>query len=812
MLFHQSRLMVVGQDRVGKTTWVQATVDGKNPSSDATSSTDGIDFTLVKCNLEDPECRFEVPDPSNEMEVIERAQARFIAKKIHEMDPNRKDKKEEKEKLAPPQQVVQEREIEDEEEEEEPQPDLLSSQLPTEIHDLTPNMIKLVGEELRKLRSADMETYDPTSEHYLLLRISDFAGQPMHYNSHVFFLSDTGLYIIIFDLTRKLDDIAKVLVGHKGVEAVVDGTGVDTNIDYLKTWMTSIANTKQSPQVGRVTSNASQEETPQLNKATPNASIEQKPEVNKEVTDQPITPLSPSVLFIGTKLDELHQQHETSSGLMTHIMDQQHKILEELTGSRRGISTRGDATEEQSTSSPKDENLRRNAAHICNNPMFSVDNYKTVSGSEQEFRAIRKQIVQAVMEQEDTEQLLPFSWILFELELYEKKKTCRHLSRAEYVGLACKHNIRPEDIEEVLIYFDKLGIVVYRPSSRLLSNTLIIDPDWLMRVFRSIIRIRHPSWKQGYKHLWDEVGQTGIISFSLIDRALKDEKLITSATELAFITELFQKFNLLVPYIRANGLVAQYRAGSLRVSQFLAPSLVKYNPDWKHFVPEEEINPRTAQVKPLFIRSLTGSIPDALFNQLVTACIIQYPVCPEVYRYFSRIHIDDRYDLLLFNCRPCQNAVCLPHELNKACGTIMISVMDTDSSTQDSVTVQSLCKEVLQHVLWALNDIKSTGLKGLQFALETSVYVSRSSSWTFQTLSGFCKRHQIKGCASVDCFEQLFIEDRVTNKEKPLAEALATWISKDGLLEVSIVLTMKICLPECLFTVGETQTYVPRLL
>jgi mucosa-associated lymphoid tissue lymphoma translocation protein 1 len=770
VLFHQSRLMVVGQDRVGKTTWVQATVDGKSPSSDATSSTDGIEFTLVKCNLEDPECRFEVPDPNNEMEVIERAQARFIARKIYEEDPDCKNKKTKEEKLIFPQQVVQDRENKEANKEkvtsvvqdqdvnyEEEQ-----KQSPIVYPELTPRMRTLVAEELRKLQSADLETYDPTSEHYLLLRISDFAGQPMHYNSHVFFMSDTGVYAIIFDLTRNPDATAKVLVGHKGQEVIVDAT-VDTNIDYLKTWMTSIVNTKQSPQVDTV---------------------------EVQLSTQPIIPLSPSVLFIGTKLDELYHRAgtETVIGRNSHIMDQHHKILDELTGSRRAISTNGATTKELPTSLPKDEELRRtafhtrNAAHMDDNSMFFVDNYKTLHGSEQEFRAIRRKIVQKVMNQEETTRYLPFSWILLELELYNEKKIHWHLSETECEELAHKCNISPEHMKEVLTYFDKLGIVIYRPSSHLLSDTVIIDPDWLMRVFRSIIRIRNVPWNNtGEKSAWDEVSETGIISFTQIKRALEVDRLVKSSDELEFVMKLFQKFNLLTPYVQANSLVAQYKEGSLRVSQFVAPSLVKYNPPWKYFVPEKEINPLTAQVKPVFIRSVTGSIPDALYNQLVARCICQYPVCPEVYRYFSRIHVNERYDLLLFNCQPCQYDSCLPHELSEAHGTIMLSVMDTDTnSSADYKDVRNICQEVLQCVLWALDNIKSTGLNGLQFALETSLYQPVSSS-TFKGLSGLCKRHQIKGCTSLYCYQQVFVECHDANKEKVISEAVSTWIAKDGL-------------------------------
>ena len=812
MLFKQSRLLVVGQDRVGKTTWVEATVDGKNPSSDVPSSTDGIAFTLVKVNLADPECKFEVPDARNEMELIERAQAMFIAKKVHEMDVNRRDKGDKKKEAAPPQQTVQAGEIK--KEEEHPlDPKLPEPELHAEIHEafsgeLSPNMMKLVNEELKKLRSGGTETgADSTSDSYLILRISDFAGQPMYYNSHVFFLSDTGVYVIIFDLTKKLNDIAKVLVCHEGNETVVDNTGFDTNIDYLKTWMASIANTKQASQVNKATkqqaSQVDKATTPEVDEAAKQQASQvdkvTTPEVDEvakkqtsQVTNQPVAPLSPSVLFIGSKVDKLDQGHSTISGFVTDIMDHQQTILRELTGSRDGVSTRSDATEEKLVSPSEEEKFRRNAAHI-RSPMFFVDSHQKFSRSEREFIEIRKKIAELAMEQEATVRLMPFSWILFELELYEKKKTCRHLSKAEYVELACKHNIRPEDIEEVLIYFDKLGIVVYRPSSLLLSNTLIIDTDWLMKVFRSIIRIRHPLQTPDDKDRWNDVSQTGIISFSLLAKVLADEGLIKLGTdhdELAFITQLLQKFNLLVPYIQAYSLVAQYRdkTDSLQVPQFLAPSLVKNNPHWELFVPKEEINPSTAQVKPLFIRSLTGSIPDALYNQLVTTSISQYPVCPEVYRYFSRIHIDDRYDLLLFNCKPCGNGGRLSHELSEALGTVMITVLD--SQAQCDANVKSVCKKVLPRVLWALNDIKSTGLNGLQFALETSVRVGYPPSWTFHRLSRACKRHQIEGCASVDCFDELSIYVHRANEEleKPLAEAHGTWIFKDCLLQVDTVL------------------------
>ncbi|XP_062508293.1 uncharacterized protein LOC134184567 isoform X2 [Corticium candelabrum] len=819
----QAPLMVVGQDRSGKSTFVQAVV-GKNPSEVSSSSTDGIEFTLVKCHLDDSDCKFVIPDPGNEIEIIERAQARFIAEKVRETEQRQEATKIQ---VAAPHQVVQQPEGETDENNQQHlggttslnhqealgtklangasslQSIIIQEQYPT----LTPRMERLVGEELKKLHSGNLEDLKDAPDRYLLLRISDFAGQPLHYNSHVYFLSDTGVYAIIFDLTKHLEDIAKVLLCVDGVEALIDTSRISsyTNLDYFKTWMISITSTK-----GHVP-------------ATESGNL--------------VTRRFPSVMFIGSKLDELFLSCPSNDFLMTEIMKKKEQILYELVGDPK-YQTNAVKEEEQSQVSTEkqcqtdgtkvdsqtlhisdgmQQAYGRNKAHLRDPMFFFVDNFKTIPGSEREFIAIRKRIVQLAMEQPNTTQLIAFSWILLELELYKRRKVSKYLSLKEVVDLAQQHQVRTEHVDIALKHFDDMGVVVYRPESRLLETIVVIDPDWLVRAFRSIIRIKLPVWLSDPNNdAWEKVSKTGILQYSFIENILttpqsnsKEKLLAESKPELTFLVDLFQMFSLLVAYIQAFSQLTQYRSSistatsRMTVSQFVAPSLVAEDPDWELFVARKDIDPRHAEVKPIYISSLTCWIPDALYNQLVVRCIGKYPLCPEIYRYFARVHIDYDYDLLLINCKPCEKHEPLAIDLKEANGKVMITVVRVSSFRCQS-RVSNVCQEALQFILYAVDDIKGTGMHGLQLTLETAVWMQSSYRWIFHRLSRcfsadgrnkstqhgqcalqICKRHSIEACASIKCFEEVFLsiftkqdgEEHAKHLNKDSCPALVMWVS-----------------------------------
>eukprot|EP00118_Oscarella_pearsei_P003887 m.16164 g.16164 ORF g.16164 m.16164 type:complete len:1625 (+) comp26761_c0_seq4:48-4922(+) len=153
-------LMIVGQDRSGKTALAQALIEGlpkvkPNPEVES-DSTIGIDINAVMCNLHQRECNFE----------------------------------------------------------------------------------KISSSELVLRMSDEMKGMDSDSQH-LFLKICDFGGQPVFFNSNSCFMSNHGIYLITHNLVNNLEDMAEVQVGMNGkIYKIKEECG--TNSDYVKTWISGI--------------------------------------------------------------------------------------------------------------------------------------------------------------------------------------------------------------------------------------------------------------------------------------------------------------------------------------------------------------------------------------------------------------------------------------------------------------------------------------------------------------------------------------------------------------------------------------------
>ena len=79
--------------------------------------------------------------------------------------------------------------------------------------------------------------------------IWDFAGQDIYRAIHPIFMSPEDLYLLVFDLTKKLSEkaVCRVNVGHRE-HAVTARDDEDTNLDHLLRWMDLIHSLKKGNQ------------------------------------------------------------------------------------------------------------------------------------------------------------------------------------------------------------------------------------------------------------------------------------------------------------------------------------------------------------------------------------------------------------------------------------------------------------------------------------------------------------------------------------------------------------------------------------
>jgi hypothetical protein len=723
------RLMVVGQDRAGKTSFIKALLQSlcqQGAMSGSTDSTSGIEISLVKCHLHDRECKFEVVEGlETEIQAIKQLQAHHIAELIlqHSLHPKKGDSSiskpphdnakvpihssagnenssgrnddnsssrngqpnmRAKEVTSVPKKAEQGKVNEED--------DMLVKNLKIQLDE---EMRKLVADELKALKEHPLPLHPrhPGSSDlsdYLWLRLYDFAGQPIYYNTHACFMTSHGVYVIIHNLEKNLDDPAVVCVGHQGKEFIIED-GCGTNRNYLQTWMTAVS-------------------------------------ITESVMGSGSTTLTPSAIMVGTHYDIIKQQYPNLS-----------ERAEFLTAKEAAI-------DRVVNRFPLFQHFRR--------PFFYVDNLFTCDDAMDQLRCVRKKIVNLALEDKQSEGLIPFSWLRFEVDVYTESSSNPngYWSYQEAIEKASRcfslQNLGNEEhFQSMFQFYHRLGVIMWFGESAALSKYVVINPQLLLNLFRSIITL--DPVVDNRKGFWTALRNTGILGYKHVDQMLEESifanQKITAvdgqrdiSERKDFLLKMLQMFGLSVPYFQSSSAVNDFHSGSLsRSSQFLIPSMVSQD------LPVESFAEGLDSCPTIYLTSLHRLVPVALYSRLVVYLVRLFPLCPAIYKKFARLHIDKNYDLLLFNINTEQS------------GRIKLAIqrLCCDATVAQSVSPS----RILNYVVHAIADIKSQGMQGLQFMLEIEVTCRGTQpvhQHFFPALDFQCNRHDHQSCADPVCCSQ----------------------------------------------------------
>ncbi len=185
---------------------------------------------------------------------------------------------------------------------------------------------------------------------------------------------------------------------------------------------------------------------------------------------------------------------------------------------------------------------------IPESDMYFVDNKE---GSNDSFRKLRLKLQHLIIGLPTWGMKRPVSWLKLEADMREKvnKANQKHIKFDEVKELAKDSHMSPDEVESFLLFLHTMGDVVFY-SDPILRDVVILDPQWLVNVFKAIITAeefiatRMITGEDVVKTKWLvyellQLLDTGVISHRCLHALWQED-------DTNFLIELLQKFHLIL--------------------------------------------------------------------------------------------------------------------------------------------------------------------------------------------------------------------------------------------------------------------------
>ena len=91
------------------------------------------------------------------------------------------------------------------------------------------------------LKGLNLQTDATAVEHHMILDLWDFAGQQLYYASYPVFLSPRAVYMLVYDLNKGLNDLAKPYFKLGSRRIPLSNPNEETNVENLLSWLVSVS-------------------------------------------------------------------------------------------------------------------------------------------------------------------------------------------------------------------------------------------------------------------------------------------------------------------------------------------------------------------------------------------------------------------------------------------------------------------------------------------------------------------------------------------------------------------------------------------
>ena len=396
-----------------------------------------------------------------------------------------------------------------------------------------------VAERIKSfLQEVGKERVGVDAEMYSL--VWDFAGQPVYYATHPLFLTQRAVYLLVFDLSRDLHARADPTVKQGMYSMILDNHDCKSNLDYLDFWMTWVS------------SIANQDENQQIRLGQSPLNI-------------------PPVFLVCTHADE------PCGGVDPLVLAR--KVFGSL------------------ETKPYKNQLYKD--------VFVVDNTKSGSKSEcSEVKRLWEKVVAVAKELPQMKEDYPIKWLRFEKALQTKVndgKKWISLEDTKQIASKMCHIEDDREFTTLLNYLHDQRILIHFDNNPLLNNMVILDPQWLVDLFTSVITVKPGPYEGKETELWRRLQTDGIMEYKLLE--LVWDALSIPKEIFPSLLEIMEKFSLLCPWPSSDASCGK---------QYLVPSMLMSHP------PRNIIKlVASAQIPSFYIRFESGQVPPGFFPRLV---------------------------------------------------------------------------------------------------------------------------------------------------------------------------------------------------
>ena len=553
----------------------------------------------------------------------------------------------------------------------------------------------------------------------------DFGGQSVYYTTHPLFLTTRAIYLLVYDLSRNPLETAKPVVKQGLFKKFEDSFSRKTNLDFLDFWMNSVA------------SLVSQGEACQINSGPRSEILPEK---------------LPPVFLVCTHADDPYDGKEP---LATAL---------EVFGSLHSKPYKS----------------------FLYDDVFVVDNRK--SGLEfecSEVARLREKLLAVAKELPQMKEVIPIKWLKYEKAIQaavEEGHKWISLERAKHIASEVCKIYDNQEFVTLLNFFHDQRILIHFDETAVLNNLVILDPQWLIDVFKKVITVQpYVHENKEVKEQWHKLETTGILDESLLQRVWGP--LIDHQDTFESLIAIMEKFSLLCPWPVSD---------SSCTKEYLVPSMLMSYP------PQDIIKlVASARIPSLFLRFKSGQVPPGLFPRLILQ-FFQWgktefwsPVNPQMYLNFARFHtFGDQDCSVVVRCHSGSIEVVVHR------GNLVVESMDSLHSSPNSsasghydafevACARAVCRQLGLMLECMRNEFH--WLRNMKYELGVICPVCSQGG-----VVNYCRTHHRQGCEREECLHfwsesELSSADRVVCTKEAAAlnnrvdaNLFAPWLAAEG--------------------------------